>query len=1089
MADIATEPKTSKRDALRNLETIYQKKWQDAKIYEKEAPKCSSENEDDWKKMHDTHPKYMATFPFPYMNGSLHLGHSFSFSKAEFAVRWEQLKGKNALFPFGLHATGMPIRASADKISREIELFGIDFAKFFEQQTELGQALNQIVISKDQPKPAAAPLYQFQIMQSIGFDLSEIHKFADPSHWLETFPPLAIRDVSNLGCCVDWRRSFVTTDYNPYFDSFARWQFQRLRDLGKIKFGKRLTIWSTKDGQPCMDHDRQSGEGVGPQEYTAIKMKVLNWGEASKNATSSPNWAVSADADVYLVAATLRPETMYGQTNCYVGVNIKYGAYEATNGQIYITTERAAKNMAFQGNSKIPDQISYLGSILGSELIGTKVRAPNSSYDSVYVLPMDNVLPTKGTGVVTSVPSDSPADFVALRDLQRKPDFFKIQSSWVEGFVPIDIIKSEQYGLQTAAFLVESLKIQSQKDVNQIEQAKDLGYKDAFFNSTMNIGKYKGMAVQDAKPLIRDDMIAAGDAFAYAEPEGSVVSRSGDDCIVALCDQWYFDYGEKEWRDLVFKYLEKMDTGSIETRHQFKKTLDWLKQWACARSFGLGSKVPWDDSILIESLSDSTIYMAYYTVSHLLHPQTLNGSDIGPLGITIEDMDYAAWDYIFQGKPLPDNHSKFNELKELRKSFLYWYPMNLRTSGKDLIPNHLTFCLYNHAALFDEDEQPLAIHGNGHLMLNGTKMSKSTGNFMTLADAIEKYGADATRISLADAGDGLEDANFEMTTANASILRLYTTLEWIMSIYQVTDGLQFSKTEAMNLRDSDSPLNLFDKVFLAMVDRLTISTFKAYDSAMFRAGLKSGFYEMLSARDWYRDTTTVSGINMHRQVLHKFVERFAALMLPITPHWSEHIWTHILKNETSIVKYTINANEFNNKETLDVIEKYTAIGEYIKKLTKSIRDAELLVIKQSKSKKLKSISNFDPSLPKSLTIITCSVYPKWQESIVNILKENYNVETEQFDDVNIRASLGKSGMLKDKKTMPFANEIKKTVNKNKSAAFERSMTFEEVDVIEKLKTYISSSFNYQNVEIVSTTEESEAKNATPGTPSFVIANI
>ncbi len=32
-----------------------------------------------------------------------------------------------------------------------------------------------------------------------------------------------------MGCGVDWRRSFITTDVNPYYDSFIRWQFEVLR--------------------------------------------------------------------------------------------------------------------------------------------------------------------------------------------------------------------------------------------------------------------------------------------------------------------------------------------------------------------------------------------------------------------------------------------------------------------------------------------------------------------------------------------------------------------------------------------------------------------------------------------------------------------------------------------------------------------------------------------------------------------------------------------------------------------------------------------------------------------------------------------
>ncbi len=57
---------------------------------------------------------------------------------------------------------------------------------------------------------------------------------------------------------------------------------------------------------------------------------------------------------------------------------------------------------------------------------------------------------------------------------------------------------------------------------------------------------------------------------------------------------------------------------NVKTQQEFEETLDWLREWACSRSTGLGTKLPWDPQFVIESLSDSTIYMAYYTVSHLL---------------------------------------------------------------------------------------------------------------------------------------------------------------------------------------------------------------------------------------------------------------------------------------------------------------------------------------------------------------------------------------------------------------------------------------------------------------------------------------
>ncbi len=137
------------------------------------------------------------------------------------------------------------------------------------------------------------------------------------------------------------------------------------------------------------------------------------------------------------------------------------------------------------------------------------------------------------------------------------------------------------------------------------------------------------------------------------------------------------------------------------------------------------------------------------------------------------------WDYIFcKGtfpEPAPMTREKADALKH---EFEYFYPLDVRSSAKDLVPNHLTFALYNHAAIFPEEMFPLSMRTNGHLMLNGKKMSKSTGNSLTLKEAIEKFGADATRLSLADAGDGLEDANFEEKAANANILRIHTLLGW-----------------------------------------------------------------------------------------------------------------------------------------------------------------------------------------------------------------------------------------------------------------------------------------------------------------------
>lgn len=85
----------------------------------------------------------------------------------------------------------------------------------------------------------------------------------------------------------------------------------------------------------------------------------------------------------------------YGQTNCFVGTTIKYGLFEMNDKEVFLCTYRAARNMAFQGTTAERGQVKQLAEIEGSKLVGTKVLAPFSLNPEVYVLPMDNVLPTK----------------------------------------------------------------------------------------------------------------------------------------------------------------------------------------------------------------------------------------------------------------------------------------------------------------------------------------------------------------------------------------------------------------------------------------------------------------------------------------------------------------------------------------------------------------------------------------------------------------------------------------------------------------------------------------------------------------------
>lgn len=467
-----------------------------------------------------------------------------------------------------------------------------------------------------------AAVTQAKILTDSGVPEALVPKFVDPKYWLEYFPPYGMSDLLLFGSGNDFRRSFITTDANPYYDAFIRWQFNILKAEGLIKFGRRESVFDPISNQPCADHDRASGEGVGPQQYTLIKMEVQAvpsaWTE-QMNAALKPE-AHSNTRKVFFVCATLRPETMCGQTNCFVQVEGEYGCYLTKSGEVFIVSEQAGSNLVYQDvgmeleeapvtdETKALLETQYEGygrkpvcllKILGKDLVGTPLSAPLSPFATVYALPMFGVLMNKGTGVVTSVPADAPDDYAALMDWKTKPklrDQYNVKEEWCVPFNIVNIVNTPELGDCCSELLIKEFKVESQKDADKLKKCKEKAYKVGFYSGKMIAGPFCGEKVADAKLKTTELLIKQNLALRYYEPESEVMARTGAKCIVAFCDQWFIDYANEEWTTTVREYVQGEDfTGYTDsTRNNLIKTIDWMKEWACSRTFGLGSLLPWD---------------------------------------------------------------------------------------------------------------------------------------------------------------------------------------------------------------------------------------------------------------------------------------------------------------------------------------------------------------------------------------------------------------------------------------------------------------------------------------------------------------
>ncbi|KAK4219080.1 leucyl-tRNA synthetase, class Ia, archaeal/eukaryotic cytosolic [Rhypophila decipiens] len=1020
---------TEKRDALHSVEKKYQKIWEEERVFEADAPSCTEYPPESLTpdELALTVPKFFGTMAYPYVNGTPHLGHAFTVSKIDFAARVARALGKKTLYPQGYHATGMPIKGCSDKPVNEIAMFG----KNFERWTESDNLEDTASTSAAQARPKE-DLTKFTNTKKGKAALKSSK--AKYQFQLDFFPQLWRQHLTDFGCGIDWRRSFITTDVNGYYDSFVRWQMRRLRDLGKIRFGKRYTVYSPKDGQPCLDHERVSGEGVLAQEYIALKCKVVKWSEKAQEAIES-NKDIAATANIFMTPATLRPETMYGQTNLFVSPSITYGIFKVSETDFYLATDRAARNMAFQGIFPEWGIVPKVMDIKGSDLIGSMVRALLSVHTDIYVIPMDTIKETKGTGLVTSVPSDSPDDYAMTIELHKKAAFYKIEQDWVCVDI-LPIIDTPEYGNTIAPTLVKKFKISSPKDERQLLEAKELAYKTGFYHGKMVHGPFTGKTVQEAKTLIRQPTT----------------------CVAAFLDQWFLTYGvDQEWRESTVGHLRGDDGLGFN----------------CFATYGLGTDLPWDSSQMVEGLSDSTIYMAYYTVAHFLHSDTY-GKTPGLANIAVSQMTDNVWEYVFALTDKVESDIDKATLDAMRREFTYWYPLDVRISGKDLINNHLVFFLYIHQAIWGEKQErylPKGIRINGHLLLNGDKMSKSTGNFLTLSSAIQKFGADATRISLADGGDGIDDANFEETTANATILKLFELRRWIEAV--------LPSPRLLKAGEDFANMTFWDKLFMNDLNTLIGLAVQAYESTSYKSALKYGFYDLTSARDSYRNAITSASIGMHRECVRHFVESQALMVGVIAPHWADFVW-----REPSTIQLQLfpKAPEPNHE--------LHAISDYVK--TTSNRILAAYASQQKRFAKGKGVL-FDPTKDKTLRIFVAKTWPSWQEEYVELVRDMFDGIT--LDIKSVTKKVEKADM---KKAMPFIQDLKRKLESGlvtRESVLNRALLFDEAATLEEMVPLLKSMVP-KLLEVIIIVVDGDAaagsqaaSSAEPGSPSLEFIDV
>jgi len=785
--------------SLRQIEDKWRKAWETAKIFEADPD--------------PSRKKFFITFPFSYMNGPLHVGHGFTATRVDAYARFKRMQGYNVLFPWAWHWTGETIAGASERVKNGDET--------------LIRAFREID----------------------GVSEENLKKFVDPAYMASYYTEDSRESVKRIGYSVDWRREFHTTSLYPAFSKFVEWQCERLRQKGYIIKGTYPVVWCPHDQSPTGDHDRQTGEGVVPEEYTLLKYRM--------------------EDGTYLPSATFRPETIYGITNLWINPDADY-VKAKVNGENWIISKTAANKLAEQLKA-----VKIISNFKGKEIIGKHFTSPLSTR-KMLILPGWFVSPDNATGVVYSVPAHAPFDWLALRDLQKNPELlkeFNIDPEEVKKIQAISMIKLEGFGEYPAIELADQMEVKDQHDP-KAEEATKLLYKKEFHGGILKeiCGEYAGKKVNEIKDLLIHEFKEHGIADSMYDLPEPVVCRCLTPCLVKLLEeQWFIKYSDPTWKQKTKEALNQASIYPETARQWFLNIIDWLKEWPCARKSGLGTPLPWSPGWIVETLTDSTVYMAFYTINK--HLKQLN--------IKEEQLTPEVFDYIFYGQGNPEkiaaqSQISHKNLDEIRNEFLYWYPVDLRISAKELLPNHLTFFLFQHAALFP-NHLPQGIGVNGMLSIEGKKMSKSKGNFVTLKDALNQFGADATRCALLLGGEGMNDPDWRRETVG--------------DVKSKLRGFQ-SLTDSIIKNAKQTKTGHLEEWLISMLQhRIKIVT-ENMESLKTRTAIENGLFEVWNDFRWYIRRKE----KFDSKVLKEALETWTRLLTPFAPYICEEIWSKMNKS-------------------------------------------------------------------------------------------------------------------------------------------------------------------------------------------------
>ena len=343
------------------VETAWQRRWAEAGLYEVDND--------------DPRERFYALCMYPYPSGQAHQGHVRNYTFGDLLVRYQTMRGKAVLSPFGFDSYGLPAENAAIKTGTHPRIFtDANIAALRSSIERLGYSIDwrRLVTSHD-----PAYMYWNQRFFLAFYEAGLAYRKEAPVNWCPGCQTvLANEQVLADGTCERSGDLVEKRDLAQWFFAITRYADELLESLPDLEWPERVKVMQTN--------------WIGRSEGAELELEVVG------------------HEGVSVKVFTTRPDTLFGVT--YAVLAPEHPLVEVVTTDAQRPAVEALRAQAASATEIERTTVSHGGLEKRGAFTGAMVRNPATGAEvPLYVA--DYVLMGYGTGAIMAVPAEDERDY------------------------------------------------------------------------------------------------------------------------------------------------------------------------------------------------------------------------------------------------------------------------------------------------------------------------------------------------------------------------------------------------------------------------------------------------------------------------------------------------------------------------------------------------------------------------------------------------------------------------------------------------------------------------------------------------------